>query len=168
MSACFVIVSWACYFCSVMTQAFYMKKNSGGFEIGDGAEKGQVPNDWLYMKEHERRTYSLFFKTFYSFIHFQRKGGKETSICGCLSQAPNWGSDLQPRCVPWLGIEQATLWFAGWHSSHWATPARAWNFLLSAVWQDFLNLREMNQLNWPTVYHDVYNRHAYGASAVFL
>ena len=28
------------------------------------------------------------------------------------------------RHVPWLGIEPATLWITGWHSIHWATPAR--------------------------------------------
>ena len=26
---------------------------------------------------------------------------------------------------PWAGIEPATPWFTGWHSIHWATPARA-------------------------------------------
>ena len=36
-------------------------------------------------------------------------------MCGCLSRAPYWGPGPQPRCVPWLGIEQATLWFAGQH-----------------------------------------------------
>ena len=46
-------------------------------------------------------------------------------MCGCLSRAPYWGSGLHPRHVPWLGIEPVTLWFTGWHSIHWATPARA-------------------------------------------
>ena len=45
-------------------------------------------------------------------------------MCGCLSHAPNWGPGLQPRHVPWLGIEPATPCFAGWHSIHWATPTR--------------------------------------------
>ena len=31
----------------------------------------------------------------------------------------------QPRHVPWLEIEPATLWFAGWSPIHWATQARA-------------------------------------------
>ena len=35
-----------------------------------------------------------------------------------------------PRHAPWLGIKPVTPWFAGWHSIHWATPARA-NFSLS-------------------------------------
>ena len=49
-------------------------------------------------------------------------------MCGCLLCAPYWGPGPQPRHVPWLGIEPATLWFAGQHWIHWATPARAlWN-----------------------------------------
>ena len=39
--------------------------------------------------------------------------------------APNWGPGTYPRHVPWLGIEPATFWFAGWHSIHWATLASA-------------------------------------------
>ena len=46
-------------------------------------------------------------------------------MCGCLSHAPYWGPGLQPRHVPWAGIEPATRWFIGWHSIHWATPVRA-------------------------------------------
>ena len=39
-------------------------------------------------------------------IYFYRKGKgerkrrRETLMCGCLSHAPNWGPDLQPRQVP--------------------------------------------------------------------
>ena len=46
-------------------------------------------------------------------------------MCGCLSHTLNYGLGPQPRHVPWLGIEPVTLWFTGWHSIHWATPARA-------------------------------------------
>ena len=45
-------------------------------------------------------------------------------MCGCLSCVPYWRTDPQPRHVPWLGIEPATLWFTGQLSIHWATPAR--------------------------------------------
>ena len=63
------------------------------------------------------------------FIHLlERWGGRETPMCGCLLCVPSWGPSPQPRPVPRLGIEPATLWFAGWHSIHWATPARA-NYL---------------------------------------
>ena len=34
-------------------------------------------------------------------------------MCGGLSHTPYWGPGPQSRCVPWLGIELATLWFAG-------------------------------------------------------
>ena len=38
---------------------------------------------------------------------------------------PNQGPNLQPRHVPWLGIEPATFCFARQCPTHWATPARA-------------------------------------------
>ena len=59
------------------------------------------------------------------FIFRDRRRVGERERCGCLVQAPNWGPRLQPRHVPWLGIKPVTLWFAGQHSIHWATPARA-------------------------------------------
>ena len=52
---------------------------------------------------------------FFNFILFLERGGgreRETSVCGCLSHAPKWGPGLQPRHVPWLRIELATLWFS--------------------------------------------------------
>ena len=45
-------------------------------------------------------------------------------MCGCLSHASHQRPGLQPRHVPWLGIELATLCFAVWCSIHWATPAQ--------------------------------------------
>ena len=54
-------------------------------------------------------------KRFYLFIFRERgrrKKGRETAMCGCTSHAACWGPGLQPRRVPWLGIEPATLWFA--------------------------------------------------------
>ena len=42
-----------------------------------------------------------------------------------LIHPPQRGPGPQPRHVPWLGIEAASLWFMGWCSIHWATPARA-------------------------------------------
>ena len=53
---------------------------------------------------------------------------RETSV-GCLSHIPNWEPGVHPRHVPQQGIELATFQFAGWHSSHWDTPARANKFL---------------------------------------
>ena len=53
-----------------------------------------------------------------------------------LLRVPYGGPGPQPRHVPWLGIKLETLWFAGWHSIHWATPARA-TFLIfiSDLWE---------------------------------
>ena len=71
----------------------------------------------------------FFFLRFYLFIFREGKGrrkrGRETSTCGYLLSASNQGPGLQPRLVPWLGIEPVTLWFTGLHSIHWAIPARA-------------------------------------------
>ena len=47
-------------------------------------------------------------------------------MCGCPSHAPYWGPGPQPRHVPWQGTEPVIVWFAGWHSIHWAIPARAY------------------------------------------
>ena len=68
---------------------------------------------WLFL--FDVNISSFFLKIL--FICFQREGkrrrkrGRETSICGCLSHTPYWGPGLQPRHVPWLGIEPVTLWF---------------------------------------------------------
>ena len=71
----------------------------------------------------------LFLKILFIYFWREGKGGRkrerETSMCGCLSRALHWEPGLQPRCVPWLGIKPATLWFTARHSIHWATPARA-------------------------------------------
>ena len=72
---------------------------------------------------------SSFFKNLFIYLFLERgegrERGRETSMCGCLSHTFHWGPGPQPRHVPWLGIEPVTLWFADWHSIHWATPARA-------------------------------------------
>ena len=68
----------------------------------------------------------IFFLRFYLFLERGegRKRGRETSVYDCLLHTPYWRLGPQPRHVPWLGVEAATLWFTGWHSTHWATPAR--------------------------------------------
>ena len=73
--------------------------------------------------------HSFFFKDFI-YLFLEKGEGRvkerERSInmwmpvtCSPLGAGP------QPRHVPWLGIEPATLWFAGQCSIHWAAPARA-------------------------------------------
>ena len=70
-----------------------------------------------------------FFNRFNLFIFREgkrgRRRGRETSMCACLSHTPYWRPGPKPRHVLWLGIEHVTLWFAGQHSIHWATQARA-------------------------------------------
>ena len=73
---------------------------------------------------------------------------RETSMCGCLSHAPYWGPGLQPRHVPWLGIEQVTLWFSGWHSIHWATPARVIWSIFDRFFTFWWNLKQYFPLHF--------------------
>ena len=56
----------------------------------------------------------------------EKKKERERNINVWLPLArPHWGPSLQPRHVPWLGVQPVTLWLAGQCSIHWATPARA-------------------------------------------
>ena len=60
----------------------------------------------------------LFPKVLFIYLFLERgkgagkKRGRETSVCGCLLHSSQWGPGPQPRLVPWLGMEPATLWFA--------------------------------------------------------
>ena len=66
-----------------------------------------------------------------------KEKGRGTSVCGCLLHARYWGPGLQPKHVPWLGNKPTTLWFAGQHSIHSATPASAGAILSGScsLWQ---------------------------------
>ena len=86
---------------------------------------------------------SYFLKDFiYLFLERGREGerGRETSVSGCPKCTLYWGPGPQPRHVPWLGIKPVTLWFAGWHSIHWATPARLKLFISFrlVIFKDFI------------------------------
>ena len=90
----------------------------------DNAVTNEVPGqDYILL---------LFLKDFTYFREMGWEGEREgeqhqcaggTSI-GCLLHTPNWGPGLQPRHVPYLGIEPVTFWFTGRHLIHWATLAR--------------------------------------------
>ena len=57
------------------------------------------------------------------------KGGRKRvteTVCDCLSCTSYW----EPRHVPWWGTEPTTLWVEGRCSIHWATPARAYFYLI--------------------------------------
>ena len=54
---------------------------------------------------------------------------------------PDWGLNLQPRYVPWLGIEPATFWCMGWCSNQLSHPARVILFIFnSMLWIRFQDL----------------------------
>ena len=53
---------------------------------------------------------------------------------GCLLHVSQQGTGQHPRHVPWPGIELVIFQFAGWHSVHWVTPARAiFEFLIAVI-----------------------------------
>ena len=74
-----------------------------------------------------------FLKFYYNLFVFIERGGErereERNInVWLLLVSPllgTWPTTQAYALMPWLGIEPATLWFAGRHSIHWATPARA-------------------------------------------
>ena len=85
----------------------------------------------IYMSTYVCITHTQFLKRFYLFIldrGERREKERETSICGCLSCIPYWWRGLQPRHVPWLGIELVTPWFTDWHLILWVMPPRAITF----------------------------------------
>ena len=88
--------------------------------------------EWVGWGGEDNPSMRYFFKDFIYFLEGKggKKRGREAPICGCLLHVPHWGPGLQPRHVPWLGIEPAILWFADWHSTHWATHARAFHKIL--------------------------------------
>ena len=81
-------------------------------------------DSFIYCLPRKFHHFNLFFLRFYLFISRERGWEGENHQC-CLSCAPHQGPGPQPRHVPWLGIKSVTFWFTGWHSIHWATPARA-------------------------------------------
>ena len=80
----------------------------------------------------KHRTSLLFLKNIFYLLIFRERGmerGREGEKHQCINvwlplTHPHQGPGLQSRHVPWLRIEPATLWFAGWCSIHWATLAR--------------------------------------------
>ena len=96
---------------------------------------------------------SHFLKRFYLFIFRkrEREGEKEgekhwcvRKTVRCLSYAHKRGPGLQPRHVPWPGIEPATFQLAGRRSVHWATPDRAPLTLTSLITTAHYHNQEIN------------------------
>ena len=99
-------------------------------------------------------------KRFYIFIFREgeggRKRGREISMCGCLSSAPYWPPGLQPRHMPWLGIEPATLWFTGRQSIHWSTAARAPLFFLISIIYESVDAHNMFLFAYKKILKNIY------------
>ena len=95
-------------------------------------EKVERPVRRLLLSSLSLKINKILKKRFYWFIfrergrEGERKGEKHQ--CVVASCPPYWGSGLQPKHVPWLGIKPVTLWFSGQHSIHWAT--QAWSIYL--------------------------------------
>ena len=120
-----------CYFLSALQRYFSF---ASGFHVSDGKSS-------TILAPLGGKCYFFplaIFKKYFIYLYFRegkagRKRGRETSMCDCLLHAPCWGPGLQPRHVPWLGIEPVTLWFTGPCSVHWATSGRAPCFSLGIV-----------------------------------
>ena len=101
-----------------------------------------------------RKCAAWFFLRFHLFIfrergrEGEREGEKhwcERSI-HCLVAScthPSWGSNLQPRHVPWPGIEPVTFHFARWCPTHWASPVRATAWYL--IWKSNTYWKHLTQ-----------------------
>ena len=114
----------------------------------------QQPYPWM-------RIFKNIYLFIYSPIHSFKVGGekeseRETSIgnirCVVASHAhPNRGLGLEPRHVPRLGINLATLWLTGPHSIHWATPARVeWGFFKNASQSTPTSSWDHLSMTWST------------------
>ena len=77
-------------------------------------------------------TLIIYLLTYLDFVYLFLERGREAEREGEKRQcvvasctAPSGGLAPNPDACLRLGIELATLWFVGWPSVHWATPARA-------------------------------------------
>ena len=100
-------------------------------------------------------SFIYFFKIL--FIYFRQRGmeGKREGNINVrlpLTHPPHWEPGLQPKHVPWLGIEPEALGFAVWRSTHWATPAKAINyfFFKKSSWAEHCLWRfsDLYQVPW--------------------
>ena len=70
----------------------------------------------------------LIFLRFYLFLSRGERRETERGKHQCVVTShthPTGDLAHNPGMCPDLGIKPVTLWFSGWHSIHWATPARA-------------------------------------------
>ena len=104
----------------------YFWNNQGNFNMNwllDGITKFL-----LILLDGENDRSFFFKKRFYSFLKRGegRKKEEERNINVWLPLVhPQLGTWPATQIVAWLALEPVTLWFAGLHSIHWATPVRA-------------------------------------------
>ena len=83
----------------------------------------------LFIPPNSKPVYILLFVCLFVCFRWGWRDGErvgEKHQCVVASGMPPTGDlALQPRHVPWLGLEPVTFWFTGQHSIHWATLARA-------------------------------------------
>ena len=83
------------------------------------------------------KAYTFFFLIFFIFRERWREG--ERSMCGCLSHAPYWGSGLQHRHVPWLGLNRSP--FGAQVGIESTEPYLSWpNVFTIYIFKDFIYL----------------------------
>ena len=132
--------------------------------MGGGARDPCPQGDSILMIRgivHVLREYLFFFffLRFYLFIFREKEGGGEGEkhqrvVASCTPLTGDLA--YNPDMCPELGIKPVTLWFAGWCSIHWATPAR-WGSIYSdwgdkkrpkqnAIWPFLLRGSEPNSL----------------------
>ena len=92
----------------------------------------------------------LYFLRFYLFTFRERgrKGEKHQCVVACHTH-PYWGPGLQPRHVPWLGIEPGTLSFEGQQSIQWATPPKYMMVYIDCDPQHLIGTQQMWWKNGP-------------------
>ena len=95
---------------------------------------GMMLNQLTHLGQGSGR-FSLFFFLFKDFTCLSLERGQRREkerernidvrqIHGSVASHTLPAGDLALRHVPWLEIEPVTFQFAGWHSVHWATPAK--------------------------------------------
>ena len=110
---------------------------------------------WVWLFCSHAFNIIFYLKNLFFIVYFRERGRegeregekhwceRETSI-GCLLYAPDWEPNLQPRHVPWLGIELATFLSARWHQS---TEPHQLGHLLFLL-KSYLYLKKKKLLTW--------------------
>ena len=88
----------------------------------------------------------------------EREGEKQQSVVLPLTHPLSLTWPATQACdVPWLGIELVTLWFAGQHSIHWATPARAGSYIfVTLIMTTYLTVSFHRKIHHFFLYKIVY------------